>query len=157
MTHWTLLLYAAGQMKHRYERKLQSKGYLSFFDHCTNGDNQTIWGFVARNYQIFLSFILQELIKHFQVWSQYYDLTGGSAEKILGVKGDDRWWIMDVSQLLLDPHTTFSPQKWTWNLGKKVNCRDIFILFFFFLSDIFHHRIKHVKFVNYYNWLFSAF
>ena len=29
--------------------------------------------------------------------------TGGS-EKILGVKGDDGWWIMDVSQLLLDPH-----------------------------------------------------
>ena len=131
MTHRTSLLYA-GQMKHRYERKLQSWGYLSFFTHCTNGDNQTIWGFLVRNYQIFPSFILQELIKYFQVWSQYYDLTGGSSGKILGVKGDDGWWIMDVSQLLLDPHTqpsqTFSPQIWTWKPGEKFDIRDILLL-----------------------------
>ena len=38
------------------------------------------------------------------------------AGKSSGVKGDDGCWIMDVSRLLLDPHThreTFSPRKWT--------------------------------------------
>ena len=51
---------------------------------------------------------------------------GGSSEKILGVKGDDRWWIMDVSQLLLDPHTQLFPTEVDL---KKFNSRDIFFLF----------------------------
>ena len=44
------------------------------------------------------------------VLSQYYDLTAQGdgrvvAGKSSGVKGDDGCWIMDVSRLLLDPHT----------------------------------------------------
>ena len=122
MTHWTSLL--NGQRKHRYERKSLSKRYLSFFDHYINGDNQTICGFLAGTDKIFMKR---------RVWSRYYDLTGRvglSREKIRGVKGDDGWWIMDVSQLLLDPHThtqpsqTFSPQKWTWKPEKKFDGKD---------------------------------
>ena len=62
-------------------------------------------------------------VKH--LWDAQFDVNimiwqgrVASSVKILAVKGSDGWWIMDVSQLLLDPHTqpsqTFSQHKWTW-------------------------------------------
>ena len=55
------------------------------------------------------------------------------------------------------PHTTV-PNFFPTQVDLKNSIAETYFLFlFFFLSDIFHNRIKHVKLVKYHNGLFSAF
>ena len=56
------------------------------------------------------------------------------------------------------PHTTVPNFFCGLETRERNSIAETYFLFlFFFLSDIFHNRIKHVKLVKYHNGLFSAF
>ena len=102
LSHIEVHYWMPAKLTHRYERKLQSKRYLSFFDQATNRDNQTICRLLVKRGETFM---------RRAVWCQYYDLTGKGGEQRENPSCEREWWMMDnggFAAFIRSPHTAVS-------------------------------------------------